>query len=272
MDELHIACLGRNVAEGLFPPGEPFAVHVHVLGEYDGPLNLVGCEHGVVILSGTGAFVHIQAADGRALHLDGLGPLLGDHGSGYQIGYLAMRAAMRSCWHPRHRTALREAVLAAFNLSEPADLVEVSLGNPDRCVVAALSNEVDRLARAGDTIARRILEEAAEALAATLRDALDSLDLAAERMSMVGTGSIAKRSVIFWEHFCRVAAEFAPNLRPVLEPLPSAAGMALAMLRRLPGVDQALVRENLFVSAGEFLNRMESNANNTEFHPAAGAG
>lgn len=253
---LHVACLGANMAKGLSNSSGPFVVQAHLLDEHEGPLNLVDREHGVVVLSGTGAFVHVEAPDGRTLRLDGLGPLLGDCGSGYQIGLRAIRAAVRSSWHPRRRTALEEAVFAAFNVRDPMEMIPLNFDYLDRCVVAAIAADVDRLAEAGDVIARRILEEAAETLAETLRDAIDSLDLAAEPLAMVGTGSVAKRSAIFWTHFCRLAAGFAPNLIPMLEPLPSAAGMALAMLRRLPGVNQAVARENLIVSAGEFLNKM----------------
>lgn len=255
--ELHLACLGANVAEGLFGADEPFAVRVQVMGEHDGPLSLVNQEHGIVVLSGTGAFVHAELPDGRRLRLDGLGPLLGDCGSGYQIGYLAMRAAMRSSWHPRRQTALAEAIAAAFRATDLSDLIELNFTNPDRCVVASLANEVDRLAADGDAVARRIMEEAAAALAETLRDAIETLDLAGAALPMVGTGSVAKRSAIFWNHFCGLAAQFAPGLKPMLEPMPSAAGMALAMLRQLPDVDRVAARENLFVSADQFLKRME---------------
>lgn len=257
LGEFHVACLGNDVPEGLFEAAGPSVEQVHVLGEHDGPLALVDREHGVVVLSGTGAFVHVEAPDGRSLRLDGLGPLLGDWGSGYQIGYLALRAAMRSAWHPRRRTALEETILAAFEASDVCQMLSLNFAYLDRSVVASLATDVNRLAEAGDAIARQILEEAAEALAATLRDALDSLELAEASLNMVGTGSVAKQSAIFWEHFCRLATECAPNLMPVLEPLPSAAGMALAVLRAFPGVDQRLVRENLFESAGQFLNRME---------------
>lgn len=254
ISELHVAHLGPGLPADLFGSDRPFSVHTHRIGEHEGPLHLVDREHGVVVLAGTGAFVHVEAPDGRRLRLDGLGPLLGDCGSGYQIGLSAMRAAVRAHWHPRRQTSLEEVVFSAFGARDALEMIPLNWANLDRCVIAALAVEVDRLANSGDAIARRILEEAAEALAETLRDALDSMDLAEEPLFMVGTGSVAKRSEIYWEHFCRTAAGIAPRLTPVLEPLPSAAGMALAVARNLPGTDRQKARENLFLSAYEYLN------------------
>lgn len=264
IEELHVACLGGDLPVDVFNLREAFVVCMHVVGEYDGPLHLVEAEHGVVVLAGTGAFVYVRAQDGRHMLLDGHGPLLGDCGSGYQIGYRAMRAAMRSGWHARRRTLLEEAVFAVFQVRKPAEMIPLNFTVPDRSVIAALALEVDRAAVAGDEIARRILEEAAETLAETLRDAIEALGLMDEPLRMVGTGSVAKRSTVYWQHFCHRVAGFAPRLSPVLEPLPSAAGMALAVLGRLDEVDPQAVREKLFVTAHAFLNR-QRNSHETRF-------
>ncbi len=257
VSELHIGTLNGKMPEGLFPAEKKFAAQVHLVGEHEGALNLAGHAHGIVVLAGTGAIVYAQLADGRIAHLDGLGPLLGDWGSGYQIGRMALRAAVRSGWHPRHRTALEHAVLAAFGVSRPGDMVPISLRNLDRSIVAALANEVDRLANTGDAIARGILEKAACDLSETLRDVVESLDLSGKSLPLVGTGSVAKHSEIYWRHFRTRVAGFAPDLVAMREPLPSAAGMALAILCRLPGVDPEIARNNLFDSVKALLNNLE---------------
>ena len=255
--ELHLACFSRELARGIFEGKEPFVVREHVAAEWEAALNLAGCDSGVVVLAGTGSFVHVAAPDGRSVHYDGFGPLLGDWGSGYRIGLMAVREAMRARWHVRRATGLREVVFGAFGVRNALEMIPVGLENPDRCVIAALANEVDRLANEGDLVAREILETAAADLAATLRDAVETMGLAETRLRMVGMGSVAKRSRIYWEHFCGLAEEVAPLLEPVLEPLPSAAGVALAILRRFPDIDERAARENLFVTAGELLERMD---------------
>ncbi len=255
--ELHFACLSEKLATGIFDGSERFPVHSYVVGEWEAALNLADCDAGIVAVAGTGAFVHVAAPDGRSVHYDGFGPLLGDRGSGYQIGWMAIRAAMRARWHERRKTRLREAVFGAFGVRNAFEMIPVGLENPDRCVVAALAKEVDRLANEGDAVAREILEMAAADLAETLRDAVETLELTETRLRLVGAGSVAKRSAIFWGHFRGLAAEFAPLLEPVLEPLPSAAGLALATLRRLPEVDSRAARANLFVTVEELLKRME---------------
>jgi N-acetylglucosamine kinase-like BadF-type ATPase len=149
-------------------------------------------------------------------------------------------------------------VLATFDVETPLELVPISLENPDRCVVAALARGVARLAEEGDGVARRIMEAAAAALADTLQDALESMDLTKMRLPMVGTGSVIKQSEIYWKHLCGRTARFAPLLEPVLEPMPSAAGMALALLQRFSAIDEKTARENLIESARGFLERIEA--------------
>ncbi len=258
IEELHVSCLGRNLPMNLFVAERPIAIQVHKVREFEGAMNLAGIDHGVVVLAGTGAFVHVQTEDGRMKRLDGHGPLLGDCGSGYHIGHLAMQAAMRAAWHPRRHTALEQMVFSAFSVTQRHEMIPLNFTKLEGSLVAALAHDVDRAARAGDAIAAGILKEAAGALAETLRDALDSLGALDEPFAMVGTGSVTKRSDIYWDHFCRLVATFAPNLRPNREPLPSASGMALAVLRRLPGIDEATVRANLFESTSDFLNKREA--------------
>jgi len=92
------------------------------------------------------------------------GPHLGDYGSGFHIGTLALRAAAKYGWHPRHHTSLAEPVYRAWCERERDahgyGLVAYTLAPRDRAEIAALAKVVDAEANQGDTIARRILEEA----------------------------------------------------------------------------------------------------------------
>jgi N-acetylglucosamine kinase-like BadF-type ATPase len=112
-------------------------------------------------------------------------------------------------------------------------------------------------ANSGDAVARQILEKAAAEMAETLRDAVDSLGIASEDYVMVGTGSVATNSEIYWRHLCRLAKGFAPNFKPELTTQPAVVGIALAALCQIGAGDAQTLRRNLFSSATEICQRQE---------------
>jgi N-acetylmuramic acid 6-phosphate etherase len=111
----------------------------------------LGGAPGTVLVMGTGA-VAIAIGDGLSV-VDGAGPWLGDEGGGAWIGREGLRAAVRARDGRGPATAL-----APRRVSDAAG-------------AASFAPEVARAAAAGDEVARRILEAAAEELARTARTA-----------------------------------------------------------------------------------------------------
>ena len=228
-EELHITGLSGILPFG-FVRDEPSArIILHSITEQTAALTLAGETAGVVALAGTGALVYGRTRDGRSLRLDGLGPMLGDYGGGYQIGARAVRAAAKSNWHPRHQTSLAGAVgrRLGVNPHDPLGahfLIEYMHGDRDRAEIAILATLVSAEAEAGDRIAREILEGAADDLADTLRDLVDRLQMEPDPYALVGTGGIITNSRIYWDRFCKRALEYAPNLRPAISDLPAVVG------------------------------------------------
>ena len=223
--------------------------------EYDPALILQHATEGVVIVAGTGAAVYCRRAGRKPMFLDGLGPLLGDYGSGYYIGRLALQAAAKSGWHPRYQTSLTGAVHQALGIAETIrgkkDLVNFSLDNPDRAEIAALASVVDREANADDDVANEILRQAAGALAGTVRDMVTIFSLAEEEFLLIGAGSVAVHSERYWAHLCAQVQSFAPRAIPARSPHPPVYGIALLALREY-GTDSfaAMERRVLGPSGG----------------------
>ncbi len=246
---------------------------LHTVSEYQAAYAQAGETSGLVVLAGTGAFVHGLPRDGKYLHLDGLGPMLGDFGSGYHIGVMAAQAAARSGWHPRHFTTLADAIYRACGGREGdpfgASLIAFMHGNRDRAEIASLARIVDGEARTGDRVAREILEAAADALAETLWDVIDRLGIVRDAYPLIGIGGIITHSAIYWERLCLRAAEFAPHLTPQRLELPPVVGAVLPILEQLGAVPPAAARANLLTSVRELLEvrSAECGVQNTELPP-----
>lgn len=246
---LHVACVGNFLPLHLFHRNPPIPhIELHIIGEHEGPMALAGQDHAIVVLAGTGAFVHVRTRNGDETRLDGSGPLLGDHGSAYHIGRMALRAIAKASRHPRHKTSLQKSVFEACGTDTIGGMVAIHRDTHERSNVAALAAIVDRDANAGDAVAQQILKEAAEALVDTLRDALDNMKVTDKAYPLVGTGSVVMKSKIFWQHFCEKARVFAPNLQMLLSRHPPVVGMVMTVARKINTVAPSILRRNVLQS------------------------
>lgn len=224
------------------------AGHWAVLGEWLGqPLNrdqivqvseismgfaMALTTHGVLVLSGTGSFVHARTADGRHIHEGGQGPLIADEGSAYHIGSLGIRAAFRSHWTEARRTSLAEAVprvLGVDSLREVFRLLYVE--RIGRASIASVARAVDEAAEAGDRVAQQIIVQAARELGVLLVEVIEGIGFKDSDELMVATGSVAQGSRLFWQTLCEIASEVAPRLRPVQPRIRPVMGACLLGLR-----------------------------------------
>ena len=117
----------------------------------------------VLVLSGTGSCCYGRTPDGRALQLGGWGHILGDKGSGFEIGLRALKAVVYYLDRDGEWSRLGQRLLHALNLNEPNELIPW-VQSASKADIAALAVEVFAAAHR-DAIARDILEGAAHSLA-----------------------------------------------------------------------------------------------------------
>ncbi len=134
---------------------------------------------GSVLVAGTGAVAAAVAGGEPRRWRDGHGWLLGDDGSGFWIGRQAVRAALAALDAAAATGPLVESVLAAYPSPDPAGpapagprartsaLIAAVAARPP-VELAALAPRVFAAAEAADPAALRILDQAAEHLAAAL--------------------------------------------------------------------------------------------------------
>ncbi|MGD9497421.1 MAG: N-acetylglucosamine kinase [Armatimonadota bacterium] len=187
---------------------------------------------GLIVLAGTGSFVHLLTRDGRTRHAGGLGPVLGDYGSAHEIGLRGLRAAFSSEWLASRRTSLREAIPAALGVEALRDVFHLvyEAHALNRRAIAALARTVDREAEGGDAIAIQCIRGAADELAELAVEVVAEMGVGDEELPVIASGSVARHSRIWWEHVCARIAAAAPRMRPIIPPVPPVVGAALVGL------------------------------------------
>jgi N-acetylmuramic acid 6-phosphate etherase len=118
----------------------------------------------VLVLSGTGSCCFGRTPDNRTAWLGGWGHILGDRGSGYQIGLRGLQAAVCHLDRAGRWSQLGQRLLQALQLNEPEDLIDWA-GSASKSAIAALAMQVFEAAARRDKVAADILQAAAASLA-----------------------------------------------------------------------------------------------------------
>jgi N-acetylglucosamine kinase-like BadF-type ATPase len=227
---------------GHFPEGAPrdavrahnnLACHLEA-SEVDTAFASAQEEWGIIVLAGTGSFVHGRAPDGSDLHLGGRGPILNDYGSAYAIGLLGLRAAFASHWTEARRTSLAEAMPRALDVAGLDGVFDrVYIKGISRREIAALAKTVDAEASAGDRISIDCLHRAADELAELAIDVINELGLADLSFPAIRIGGVARHCRPWWDRVCHHLLAVAPDVRPVIPAVAPAVGAALLAMRHM---------------------------------------
>lgn len=196
-------------------------------------------EHpGVVVVSGTGSIAYGVSDRNVAARAGGWGPTLGDEGSGYWVGRLALAAVMRERDGRGPQTALTPLVLAHFALPQPEALVAEIYHSPQgRRIIAALGSVVDRARDNGDPVARDIMTHAADELALAAASVITRLEMRGEQFPILLAGGLLRESIWLAAEVGRRMAEVAP--RSTVAPLteePAIGAVRLAIAEARGGV------------------------------------
>ena len=151
----------------------------------------IGDAPGIVVVSGTGSIAYGRNARGDAARAGGWGYVLGDEGSGYWIGRVALRAVARHADGRGRETSLTPRLLGHFGLSGAAELIhKVYHEELAPAAIGALARYVQEARDDGDVVASVILDQAAEELAATAAAVMKRLEMDHESFSFVLAGGM----------------------------------------------------------------------------------
>src|SRR5690606_9607388 len=123
----------------------------------------------VLVISGTGSCCFGRNPKGKTMKLGGWGHILGDKGSGYEIGLRALKAIVYYFDLEGKLSPLGQRILRSLQFNHPNDLIGWAL-TAAKNDVASLAVEVFASWKKKDKIAVAVLTAAAESLA---KDAVD---------------------------------------------------------------------------------------------------
>jgi N-acetylmuramic acid 6-phosphate etherase len=160
----------------------------------------------VVALSGTGSCFFGKNARGRYVKVGGWGHIVGDKGSGFEIGLRALKAVLFYFDRDGRVPPLGQRLLRALLLNELNDIPPWALtaGKTD---IAALARDVSAAAAQGDRIARDILNGAVHSIATDALTCASRLTQRAKRVKFVLAGGVLLNQPGFQRHVAKQIRE-----------------------------------------------------------------
>jgi N-acetylglucosamine kinase-like BadF-type ATPase len=151
----------------------------------------IGDAAGIVIVSGTGSIAYGRNEQGEAARAGGWGYVLGDEGSGYWIGRLALRAVVRHADGRGRVTSLTPRLLAHFGVERATELIhKVYQDELNPRSIAAVAKYVQQARDEGDSVAASILNRAADELMTAATAVMSRLDLSERPFTFVLAGGM----------------------------------------------------------------------------------
>ena len=177
----------------------------------DGELALTGLESavGVGVICGTGSIAFGRDAHGNGTRAGGWGHIVGDEGSGWELGRRALQAAARAHDGRGPATSLLPAIIAWWDLSAPEQLIGRVYPDVDKALIAGLAPLVLAAAREGDAVARGIVEDATEEIALLTLAVAERLELP-EALPLALAGGLVANEEGFREEVLRRISEVRP--------------------------------------------------------------
>ncbi|HEY0673616.1 MAG TPA: BadF/BadG/BcrA/BcrD ATPase family protein [Longimicrobiales bacterium] len=156
------------------------AAQVHITTDFEAAMqDAFGSGPGILVIAGTGSSAWGRAQDGHCVRAGGWGHILGDEGSGYALGRVALTLAMREYDGRGENAGFMAAVLKHTAVAKEEGLVRWAAG-ASKADIAALSPIIFEAAQHGALSAQDAIDDAAAEIAmhvAALYDRLGPWDL-----------------------------------------------------------------------------------------------
>ncbi len=215
----------------LLPHLQPLAGTIRLTNDAELLLSALDQAVGVALIAGTGSIALGRDRHGATTRAGGWGHILGDEGSGYEIGRQALQAAARAADGRGPATTLLERILQHWGLQRPDDLFEQVYQKAEKADIARLTTLVFAAAQAGDRPASKIIQLAAEELALAVLTVCRALDFPDEQVPLALGGGLLIQEIGFrWQVLRRIRRQRPVQSVLVEQPALSAARAAITLL------------------------------------------
>jgi N-acetylglucosamine kinase-like BadF-type ATPase len=185
---------------------------------------------GIALIAGTGSIVAGRNEQGAFVRVGGWGHLLGDEGSGYDLGKQALHAIAEQIDGRGPETALTPLIFEEWEIAEPYELITRTYDPAvTKADIARLAKFPLDLAYRKDPVSIRIVESAASELARMVATAARKLGFA-ESLPLAMTGGMLIHHLIMRDKVLAQLREEWPVIESVIVIDP-----ALAAARALAG-------------------------------------
>jgi N-acetylglucosamine kinase-like BadF-type ATPase len=186
----------------------------------------------IVLVAGTGSSALGRDANGHTARAGGHGPLLSDQGSAFDVGRLAVAAAVRERDRTGADSAIGAEILRLLKSSSWTELRDRARGAADE-VFPRVFPVVAQAAESGDAHAQLLLRNAAQEIAALVDALVDRLKLRDSAIYIAKTGGMVSASKFFDAQLDDQLKKIAPHAtigRLPVPPAEAAARLALELI------------------------------------------
>lgn len=220
----------RAMMEGILPS----SCHVRITSDAASALAAgVWGDAGIILIAGTGsiAYAYPPSAD-HVVRVGGWGYLLGDEGSGYDIGRAGLNAALRDEDGRGPQTLLTQMALQHYHINQTAELIgKVYTAEHQKAFIAGFSYSVLTAAADGDDVAVALVEDAVSELWQLLKAVLQKVDEANEALPLVITGGLFKSD--YFKHVLKAKLNKETVVNKCIYPdMPPVVGAYILALQR----------------------------------------
>lgn len=217
----------------------------------------------IIVLSGTGSCCYGRTTTGKTAKVGGWGHLLGDKGSGYEIGLRALKAVIYYYDRDEIWSSIGQRILRSLQLNEPNDLIGWAQ-SADKKQIAALALEVFAAWSKGEKIATDILTGASHSLARDGIACAKRLALSGTPVEFVFAGSVLLKQPRFAKMTARELVKLWPNAIVVPLPVEGAWGAVELARRRFPVQVREVIGTEKKSMAGKAKSQLANFSRKTE--------
>ena len=180
----------RDDYDLLLPHLAPLARDIRLTNDAELVLSGLPDAVGIALIAGTGSIALGCDVRGTMARSGGWGHIIGDEGSGYDLGRRCLQAVARSTDGRGQATMLVEMLLQRWQLDDAGEMIGKVYNASDKAAIASLSALVFAAARDGDEVACGIVDGAARELALAAMAVKHMLDFAGEQVALALGGGL----------------------------------------------------------------------------------